>query len=265
MPVTGINAVIADQQRRGLKATPVEIISLNGKIKDRDLLAVGAGSLNVFVAPKGSGFVEKAKAAVAGGDAAFMEFLKPLVAQYTKKRTALTVDAMAKAMLKEPVLADVRYGGERLAAGIFVPKGFAALPISLPYNGGPVLTKGLELVEHTKDGVESGYEAIALKIDPVLSEAEAAALKAVPKDQWAKNIGASASCETTYVAVAVVAVTLVAAFTVGAAGAATVTTTLAVKVKDIHIKDEVIKSIGPAASARMLVDLRRKAMQVRNF
>lgn len=260
-----LDALVSEQMRRKVRSAPIEIINLNGAVTDPDLLAVAAGSLNVLVARAGSGLVKKAKAAVAGGNDAFNAFLRPLVVQYTKKRSALTSDAMARAILRQKAFGEVRYGGERVASGVFVPAEFDALPITLPYNGGAVLTNGLELREYLDDDLDEGFEAVALKVDPVLSAAERAALKLVPKSQLGRNVGAMSDCETTWVAVFVVAATLVAAFTLGAAGAATVTTTLAIKVKEVHLKDEVIKAAGPMASARMLVEKRREAMRARAF
>jgi hypothetical protein len=106
---------------------------------------------------------------------------------------------MVKLTVKQPIFADLRSGGERLQSGLFVPPGTDAIYLGYPYNGGPLPSRGFELVEHIADGsTDVALEAIALKCDPVLTRAEAAALKIMPKDQIAKNIGASSDCDTTY-------------------------------------------------------------------
>ncbi len=161
---------------------------------------------------------------------------------------------MVKLTVKQPIFADLRSGGERLQSGLFVPPGTDAIYLGYPYNGGPLPSRGFELVEHIADGsTDVALEAIALKCDPVLTRAEAAALKIMPKDQIAKNIGASSDCDTTYLllgALAVAGLTLGIALITGTCGV----------IADPHISDLTIKNLGPGASARRLLDMRRKAL-----
>jgi hypothetical protein len=110
-------------------------------------------------------------------------------------------------------------------------------------------------VEYVAAGAgEGGFEAVALKCNPVLTAAETAALKAVPSAQAGLNIGAARlSCETTYLLVAALAVaagTLVIALLTGTCGVAL----------DLHLGEEEILKLGPGASARALLEMRRNAL-----
>lgn len=89
------------------------------------------------------------------------------------------------------------------------------------------------------------------------TKAEAAALKLMPKDQIATNIGRSLDCQTTWAAMAVLAVGIVTGFTLGVAATITVA---AIRDGDVHIAEDALSELGPGASARRLLEMRRKAL-----
>ncbi len=251
-----IQSIIEEQQRRSIRSSAVPFISLNSKPGGKAVAAAFPGSAHVFLARKGSGVLDRIRAAVDSGEERFKEVITGIVGSGRPRRKPLSIAAMAKLTIQQPVFAELRLSGERVHSGLFVPPGFDALPLTYPYNGGPLPSRGLELVEYIADGATDGsLEALGLKCDPVLTKAEAAALKLAPKEQLIRSVAIPLDCETTYAAVAVVVVVAVAAVALAVA-----TDTCGVRREEAHLSDETIRELGPGASARRLLEMRRKAL-----
>jgi hypothetical protein len=255
MPVRNpIQQIVDEQLRREVRTTTVPIITLNSKPGGKALAKGFPGTVHIILARRGTGLVQKVQAALNSGEEDFTQVITQIGAPYRKKKSPLTIDTMAKLTVKQPVFAELRSGGERLHSGLFVPPGAEAIPLAYPYNGGPVPARGLELVEYVAAGAgEGGFEAVALKCNPVLTAAETAAVKAVPSAQAGLNIGAARDCDTTYLLVAALAVaagTLAIALLTGTCGVAL----------DPHLGEEEIQKLGPGASARTLLEMRRNAL-----
>ena len=249
-----IEQIVDEQVRREVRSTAVPIVTLNSKPGGKALAKGFSGTIHIILARKGSGVVQKVQTALDKGEEDFKKVITQIAAPYRRKKAQLTVEAMAKLTVKQPVFAEIRSGGERLHSGLFVPQGADAIPLAYPYNGGPVPGRGLELVEYVAPGAAGGgFEAVALKCNAVLTPAEAAALKTVNGAQAGLNIGAAADCETTYLLVAALAVaagTLAIALLTGTCGV----------VADPHISEAEIQKLGPGASARALLYMRRQAL-----
>jgi hypothetical protein len=259
-----VQSIIEEQQRRGIRASAVPVVALNSRPGGKALAAGLPGMAHVILARKGSGVIEEVREAIDSSEEALRRVIVHMTRPSRRGRKPLTPEALARLTVKQPVFAELRSGGERLHSGLFVPTEARAIPLAYPYNGGPLPSSGLELVEYVADGAEAeGLEALALKSDPVLTKAEAAALKLVPKDQAGRNVGPVAKwCDSTWV--------YVGTLTLAAAGAGltyAVATTIVVlaatprvPVAEKHLSDEVIQQIGPGASARRMLELRRKAL-----
>jgi hypothetical protein len=246
-----IDLIIADQETREVRSTPVDIIPIDRQKGSKALADGLPGTVHVIVARKGSGVIEHLRAALRD-EKRFSRVIAGIVAPYRRRKAMLGSAALAKLTVRQPVFAELRSSGERLHSGLFVPPGAKAIPLVYPYNGGPLPEK-LELVEYVRAGQRQGLEAIALKSPPRLTRAEAAALKLAPKNQTGRNIGHSADCETTYLLVAALAVAA------GTLAIALATGTCGVIAQD-HLRDDMIKRLGPGASARRLLEMRRKAL-----
>lgn len=252
--ITPVQAIIDEQQRREVRSTAVPIVTLNSKRGGKALAAGVPGTVHIILTRKGSGIIEKLRVTLDQDERRFAQVIEDIVAPFRRKKTPLSIDAMVKLTLRQPVFADLRSGGERLHSGVFVPPGADAICLAYPYNGGPLPSRGLELVQYLIDGTDRALEAIALKCDPVLTKAEAAALELMPKNQITKNVGASVDCETTYVA-------LVAVTTALATLALALVTAGCGVIGDPHVDDSAIKQLGPGASARRLLEMRRNALK----
>ncbi|HEY3755838.1 MAG TPA: hypothetical protein VGL42_06790 [Opitutaceae bacterium] len=249
-----IQTVIENQQQRAIRSTPVEIITIT-KARNRSLAAAVPGSIIVLVAPKATGFIGRYKQAIKSGGAALTAVSERLYAQYSRKGKPLTLEQLANAIVRQPVYADIVYLGQRLCSGVFVPKDLDAFATTLPYNGGAINSKGLSLIEHWNENSDAGLEAVALRIDPELTESEKAALRLVPSDQVAKNVGVSIDCDTTWIAVAAVLGCL------AGAGVIALATAFCGVIKDVHVSEAALAKMSPTAAARKLVALRREALQ----
>ena len=116
--------------------------------------------------------------------------------------------------------------------------------------------RGLELVEYVaEEAGDQGFEAVALRCDPVLTKAEAAALKLLPRNECNRSIGTALKCETTYLFAIALFVAL------GTLGIALATGTCGVALSEKHLSDETIREVGPRASAGSLLEMRRKALE----
>lgn len=250
---SGIDLILEDQEKREARSAPVEIITLNDQKGTRALAQGLPGTVHIVLARQNSGAIASLRESL-GDEAQFREAVEKMLAPYRRKK-ALKSAALARLTIRQPVFAELRSAGERLHSGLFVPPGAQAIPLVFPYNGGP-LPESLELVEYVKQGENAGLEAIALKCDPELTAAEAAALKLAPKDQHGRNIGRSADCDTTWMVVVAVAAAAVA---IGTLTIATATAGCNV-MKRHHHDDESMRRLPPGASARRLLETRRKAL-----
>lgn len=131
--------------------------------------------------------------------------------------------------------------------------------VPLPYNGGRLAEKGLQLIEHPLSDEVDSLEAIALRHRPDLTAAEAAALEKVPPAESALNIGNSPGNQACSVVLLTVAVVVEVAIVV-----VTFTITGKVDIEHVeHFSDAELRELGPAATARELVQRRRTALMAR--
>lgn len=253
----GFGPVIQEIQHREIQVTKLPVIKVRAG-------HFGApGTMTLLVARAGSRVLAELRAAIKEGEAGLEKFRKRLAEQYRNAHGAPR-EAVVKTMVNAPVLADVRYGGNTVSSGIFVPQNIDCAVAVFPYNGGPLSAEGFELVEYPKEGSTERLEGIVVETSPKLSAAEQAALQLVPASQLGRNVGASLDCDTTWWAVGLVGAGLATAATVGALAAAGVIGTAAVILfqmgREAHLSETQIEKLGPAASARKLLALRREAL-----
>src|SRR5262249_40590129 len=135
------------------------------------------GTMTLVVARAGSGVLAEFRAAIKDGGVKLEKFRERLAKQYRSGRGSR--ESIVKSMVSAPVLADVRYGGNTLSSGIFVPAKIDCAVAVYPYNGGRLSAAGFELVEYPKDGSKDRLEGIVVETSPELTAAEQAALKLV--------------------------------------------------------------------------------------
>lgn len=204
------------------------------------------GSLTLMVAYKDSGLVPKIRKALKEGRDA-----KPIVADALKARRSRTRERAFDfdLMAAQPVFADVRHGAFVIGSGFHVPPGNVLSLGVFPYNGGTLFAEGITLVEYCREGVENQLEAVALLTPPALTAAEKAAVRAVPASQRSSTIGTHMECKTTYWGLAAIAL-----------ATATITCFLRTHPTGTSVDSSELKRLGPTASARKLLALRRQIL-----
>jgi hypothetical protein len=158
-------------------------------------------------------------------------------------------DNLATKIIRQPVFADIMYGGEVLNRGVFVPEGSPLTLAVFPYNGGRLAADGFSLAEYYTPDCSVALDAVVVQVSPDLTAAEEAALRKVPDHQSVRNVGAAAWCDSTWWAVA--------GFVVSATYAV-ICTILAAKGQPRAISEEELARLDPESSAEELLALRRE-------
>ncbi len=249
--------VFAEAQSRPVRFTKVEVINptLDKKLKG---LTLGIpGSLILFMARKGSNTLDELRAAYREGGTRLVELSERVVEQY-KGRVEVSVEEAVQATIRQPVFADLLYGGATLAHGLFMPDDLDVALLALAYNGGRLASGGLKLAERYREDSNAALEAFIVRTDPPLTAAERAALAKVPSDQFINNVLAI-ECDTTWWAVAFATVGVAAA--IGTIAVATAVATISpVPINETHLSEEALIELDRRASARRLLEIRREAL-----
>ncbi len=240
---------------RETQARPIRVTNLD--VIDRSPLSdIGAsGAITVFIARKGSGALDDVRVAVTEGSGYSQKVLDrlrgPTEAPFAGFEISLP--EFVQMVVRAPVFADVRYGGEVLNRGLFLPEGLDLAISVFPYNGGRLAREGFSLAEHYQEGTDVALEGLVVRASPPLTAAERAALDKVPEDQSVLNVGTALSCKTTWWAVAV----MTAVRAIQATAAVTCFTIVAVQASAAPLSEAELAERGPAASARKLLAIRR--------
>jgi hypothetical protein len=147
------------------------------------------------------------------------------------------------------VIADLRYGTKTVALNLFLPPddGVGVLPIE--YNGGPLSKDAFRLITLTKWDHEDYLEGFIVRHNPALTAGELAALEKLVGDPSELHLGDFMwAAESFCVGVAFAATAALAFMTYTAACPV---------LEAMHIPDSRIKEIGPQATAKELLAIRR--------
>lgn len=197
-----------------------------------------------------SGHLPTIREAVAGDG----ESARKLVARWKEqagKRRKVEVGEAVRSLIAAPVFAELEYGGATIVNGLQIPAGMDCVILMLPYNGGKLADTGFVLAEHFQEGSDASLTGVIVQTAPTLTPAESDALSQVSADQLRLNVGMVLDCCTTGAAVASVVadvVLLVIALLEPAYHGALA----------LHVSDAEIERLGPNASARRLLQLRRE-------
>lgn len=243
--------VIAEIASRPIRETKIPVIDYQPK-SDAELRLAAPGTVTIYLAQKGSESLDEVRAAAT--DSSRLEKLQASMQKQFKRTKSSSLDDFAALMIRQPVLADIRYGGATLNHGVFLPKGCDVFPIPFAYIGGRLAKQGFTLSEYYKEGSDAALEAVAIRSAPTLTEVEKEAIRQIPDSQLSQNVTTLARwCDTTWWMVAA-AVVAVAAVTVNY-------TCICVAMNAVHLSDSEVQKLGPAASAQKLIALRRQVLE----
>ena len=246
--------VVREAERRPIRVSDVPVLDYTYDWDAEHALAV-PGTLSVFVARRGSTILKLVRTAARGGPKDLLR-LQAAIDRQRNKRRPVNGALAARRMIASDVFADLRYAGDVLNKGIFLHGGVDLVRTTLPYNGGRLARTGFSLAEYQREGSSESLQAVIVRTQPPKTEAEKAALNQVPANQITQNVGSPMDCETTYWAVA--------AFVAGLVGAAVTAAAVGCGRPELtdydHVTQREIRRLGPAASARKLLDLRRNEL-----
>jgi hypothetical protein len=135
---------------------------------------------------------------------------------------------------------------------LYVPDDLDVCVVPMAYNGGSLALDEFTLVEHFLPGTDTQLEAVALRHSPPLSPAERAALAAVPDDQCEMNVTSPMMCY------AITGVTIVATVIAVTSFCYQITKP---PEDEPSISDEEVATLGPSATARKLLAIRRQILE----
>jgi hypothetical protein len=253
--IAEVDSLTLDSASRPLRIRPLEVHEYRpASALPEEQLAL-PGTITVLVARKGNSLLSQIERSLSG-EGNEVPLAKRLYKQYADRKKVSLTEAVEIAR-KQPVLADLRYGGKELAQNIFVPSGLGVAVITLPYNGGRLARKAFSWVEHARTEATPSLDVLVLRHTPPLTDAERVALNQVPAELREMFIGdgpGPVACSVVIFLVAVVVEVAIVAATWAAAGAHNIE-------EMAHLSPAEISRIGPNATAQRLTEMRREALQ----
>jgi hypothetical protein len=240
-----------EMERRPSRKSSVDVLHYRPAHSDYAAFLAKPGTATLFVAEKGAAILQAIRDAVASPDGQDSWIAHRLAAQF-RQREMIPLDEAVRFLVEQPVFASLRYCGKTLASSLLKADGLDATVIPMAYNGGEIESETFQLVEHYQEGTEHGLEAVIVVHSPALSAAERVALQAVPPDQREWNIGQPSMCY---------AITAVTVFIVVYGATYACPFPQEESPEALGISDEEIKAIGPQATARKLLEIRRRALE----
>lgn len=245
--IRALRPAAMEVEARPSRATPIEVLYYRPTHSDYPGLLAKPGTVTLFVAKQGAAILPRVRRAVESGTDDDRVIAGQLTAQF-RQRSMVSIEEAVATLLRQPVFATLRYGDRTLAQNLFAPDGLDACVVPMAYNGGYVDEHSFKLVEHFLPDSDERLEAVAVVHSPPLTPAERAALRAVPPDQREWSIGQPMAC---YAITAVTIVAVVIAATYACPGI----------VEPEAMPEKEIKAIGPAATARKLLAIRRRVLE----
>lgn len=248
---------------RPIRMAPIEVIDKTPDQQSQAEPTYGfPGSITVFVSKKSSRMMSALREALDGSTDQIVPLYWRMQHQWNAVEPPKTAEEAIQGMIEAPVYADLLYGGATLFQGLILPQGVDMTLLILAYNGGRLAPEGFTLAEHYKEDSNIELEALIIRTDPPLTKAERAALQNVSEDQAINNVSTNIWCDTTYwaVAAAVVAVGLIVAGVTPATPIAFVAASPYGSNLEQHIAERTIQRLGPAASARALLQARYQVL-----
>jgi hypothetical protein len=253
-------AINADAARRATSMrAPDSIItasSFEGSRKDF-LLSPVKGSIMLFWGRSDSNVISRLERAYASGDDETLRELSAAATRQMEDHPVGTLEDGVEAVLSSAMYFDVLYGSKELAGKLTLPDGIEYGAIAFPYNGGVLEDKEFRLVQRHRDGETLEYRTLVVKVRPDLTEIEREALDAVPIDQSFINIGEASICPAATVALVAIVVALVTQ--------AGIWEEMRSRLDEVSLSASQIERLGPLASARELVAVRREIFEEQGF
>jgi len=254
--LTVLQAVEREASRRLVRRTPVTLLDYKPSSVIPDTQLAPTGSIAVYVARRNNALMAEVKAATRNTkDGRDRRVMRKVMKQFANRKPCALED-VARRAVSAPVLAELAYGGSTMIKHMFIEDDQFVMVTMLPYIGGPVRTEDFKFTEYYNADDDEYLECVLVRHPPVLSAAEAEAIKIIPPE-----------LENVYVGPGdIVANTVLPVVAYAAAEAVFVYVTFNISSHDEnmqHISPEAIKSLGPVGTARAMLNLRRDLLKGR--
>lgn len=262
------------RQTRIRRVLPIQVVD-QAKFGGPAKTGIGNEGTVIIVLSRNAKVHDAAMEAIAEGGSASQKFIQKLGNQLSKLTPPTSVEEYLKTIKKGVPVGAITYCGCTLVDPIWLPAGLDTTLLVFPYNGGRLLASGFKLVEYISSESDPSLCATALKYAPKLTAAEREALTLVPPDMVTVHIGNHAKCTYTTLAalggatIGAIVGTITAPVGIGVgaivgagvgyyAGQAFLNNMT--RNIDVHLTDSQISKLGPAQTAKTLVNLRREAL-----
>src|SRR5262249_9230098 len=137
---------------------------------------VPPGAVALFLAPRGAEILNIIRQ-VSQADATRDAMLTAYLQRQAAARPKLALADVAALLRAQPVVGELRYGGQTMVPYLPVPEYLDVAMLLLPYNRGPLAKGGLTLVEHYDPSSSEQLDAVVVSASPARTKAEEAAAK----------------------------------------------------------------------------------------
>ncbi len=250
MPDVGALHIADDEAyAREARTRVVEMLTLDAPKRADHIPATMPGTLTLFLARPGSRLLDDVRG-VARADRDSTRRLSDKLRRQFAGRKQVSLPEAVQQLLSQRVFAELRFGDRTVARNLFVPDDESVCVVTLPYTGAELARDAFRLIEYSVKGADQTLDAVILKHDPPISSAERAALAAAAASL--PNGGpVSGPCDADLVEAAFMVLLFAILAKPGDFTA------------DQHVAEERIREIGPNATARELMQIRREAVKFR--
>lgn len=256
-----LGRLAADQDGRVLQVRRPTVVTWEHRPSERDdfyYLKPPPGSVQLFWARRGSPLLRKVESAYSSRDVAALKELSERIVKTVKTQPMTSVETAVDATIASPVYFDLRYGGKTLASSLALPRPIEISNLLFAYNGGPLDDGRFAVADYFKrrrsdDQDKLAYDVLLVKAAPVLSELERKALEAVPEEQQEMHLASSINVANWVTVVHFVRVI--------------VAITMTGNTMNFHHDlasnppPDAFQNLGPAASARAMLEARRQIFE----
>lgn len=249
-PLLGILRDAADDaEQRLVRRSNLALLEYVPSDPDSEDVLVPPGSVTIFLARGRTELLDSIRAALSDSGGKDLDLKREIQALHDCRKP-LDLESAIALFREQPVVGEIIHGRSTLAKNLFVPDDLELSVVPLPYNGGALAEDDFHLVERVKWDAGDRLEGFAVRHAPQLSAAEAEALRLLPADMIEDNVGMAAMCYAA-TGIAIVAVVIFATYACPGFGEVP------------RIDDQRLAAIGPEASARELLAVRRRALERR--
>ena len=239
----------ADKHSRHIRKSNPAVLTCDLEGDSRTLLPP-PGSVALFFAKKHSDLLRELEYSYVANDLERLRSLEETIEQDLESRPVITLEQAVSKFIEGPSYFDFSYGSRTLASNLGLTNGVDFGSLVLAYNGGKLNAQDFTIVEYNKRDTQE-YDFLVVKRQPILTDFETKALEAVPPNLLEHNIASSGFGPVGIWPAVIIKVVLVTI-------AGTLCFQLDGDLAKISLSAREIESLGSAATARELLNLRRE-------